>query len=80
MLLASFRDGNCSCHFAGRLAFRPTLHKGHPPYFFRERCTMFMFIAAAVILAAVTGGVVAAIRRSHNQACIDKRLRMYCSG
>jgi len=40
---------------------------------------MFMFIAAAVILAAVTGGVVAAIRRSHNQACIDKRLRMYCS-
>jgi hypothetical protein len=40
---------------------------------------MFMFIAAAVILAAVTGGVVAAIRRSHSQACIDKRLRMYCS-
>jgi hypothetical protein len=54
---------------------------------------MFMFIAAAAfILAAVTGGVVAAIRRSHSQACIDKRrrshsqacidkrLRMYCSG
>ena len=41
---------------------------------------MFMFIAAAaIIIIAVTGGVVAAIRRSHSQACIDKRLRMYCS-
>ena len=40
---------------------------------------MFMFIAAAVILTAVTGGVVTAIRRSHNQACIDERLRTYCS-
>jgi len=42
---------------------------------------MFMFIAAAAfVLAAVTGSIVAAIRRSHSQACIDKRLRMYCSG
>jgi len=40
---------------------------------------MFMFIAAAVILAAVTGGVVAAIRRSHSQACIEERLRTFCS-
>jgi hypothetical protein len=40
---------------------------------------MFMFLAAAVILAAATGGVVAAIRRNRSQACIDKRLRMYCS-
>jgi hypothetical protein len=48
--------------------------------FFRERCTMFTFIAAAAILAAVTGGVVAAIRRSHrNKACIDARLRAYCA-
>jgi hypothetical protein len=40
---------------------------------------MFIFIAAAVILAAVTGGVVADIRRSHDQACIEARLRTYCS-
>jgi hypothetical protein len=41
---------------------------------------MFTFIAAAAILAAVTGGVVAAIRRSHrNKACIDARLRAYCA-
>jgi len=41
---------------------------------------MFMFIAAAVIiLAAFIGGVVAAIRRSHSQACIDERLRTFCS-
>jgi hypothetical protein len=40
---------------------------------------MFMFVAAAVILIAVTGGVVAAIRRSRNQACINARLRTYCS-
>jgi len=40
---------------------------------------MFMFIAAAVILTAVIGGVVAAIRRSHSQAYIDQRLRTYCS-
>jgi hypothetical protein len=40
---------------------------------------MFMFIAAAVILAAVTGGVVAAIRRNRSQAYINARLRTYCS-
>ena len=41
---------------------------------------MFMFIAAAaIILTAVTGGVVAAIRRSRSQACINARLRMYCA-
>jgi hypothetical protein len=41
---------------------------------------MFMFIAAAAfILAAVTGGVVAAIRGSHSQAYIDQRLRTFCA-
>jgi hypothetical protein len=40
---------------------------------------MFIFIAAAVILVAITSGVVAAIRRSHSQACIEERLRMFCS-
>jgi hypothetical protein len=40
---------------------------------------MFMFVAAAVILIAVTGGVVAAIRRNRSQACIEARLRTYCS-
>ncbi|MGB8213553.1 MAG: hypothetical protein WCE68_08345 [Anaerolineales bacterium] len=40
---------------------------------------MFMFIAAAVIFAAVTGGVMTAIRRSRSQACINARLRKYCS-
>jgi len=40
---------------------------------------MFMFIAAAVILVVITGGIVAAIRRSRNQACINARLRMFCS-
>jgi hypothetical protein len=40
---------------------------------------MFMFIAAAVLLAAVTGGDMAAIRRSQSQACIDERLRTFCS-
>ena len=47
--------------------------------FFRERCTMFTIVAAVAILATVTGGVVVAIRRSHNQACINARLRMYCA-
>ena len=52
----------------------PALH------FFRERCTMFTIIAAVAIFAALTGGVVAAIRRSHSQACIiDARLRTYCA-
>jgi hypothetical protein len=40
---------------------------------------MFMFIAAAVILAAFTGSVVAAIRRNRSQAYINARLRTYCS-
>ena len=41
---------------------------------------MFMFIAAAAIFAALIGGVVAAIRRSRNQASIiDARLHMYCA-
>ncbi len=42
---------------------------------------MFMFIAAAaVILIALIGGVVAAIRRSRSQASIiDARLRIYCA-
>ena len=41
---------------------------------------MFMFIAAAAIIAALIGGVVAAIRRSRSQAgIIDARLRMYCA-
>jgi hypothetical protein len=40
---------------------------------------MFTFIAAAaVLLIAVTSVVVAAIRRSHSQACINARLDM-CS-
>ena len=26
-----------SCHFAGRLAFRPTLFEGYPPTIFTER-------------------------------------------
>ena len=40
---------------------------------------MFTIVAAVAILATVTGGVVVAIRRSHNQACINARLRMYCA-
>jgi hypothetical protein len=40
---------------------------------------MFLFIAAAIILTALTGGVVAAIWRSHSQAGIDERLCMYCA-
>ena len=40
---------------------------------------MFTIVAAIAILATVTGGVVVAIRRSHNKACIDARLRMYCA-
>jgi cobalamin biosynthesis protein CbiG len=40
---------------------------------------MFMFIAAAaVILIALIGAVVVAIRRNHSQACIEARLRMCC--
>ena len=80
MLLASFRESN----FIELLFRREAGHSAYPlqglsALLFRERCTMFIFIAAAVILAAVTGGVVAAIRRSHSQACIEARLRTYCS-
>ena len=81
MLLASTRKNSRK-----NLLFRREAgHSAYPPQglsallFFRERCTMFIFIAAAVILVAITSGVVAAIRRSHSQACIEERLRMFCS-
>ena len=81
MLLASFRKNSrielFSRREAGLSTYRP---QGLSALlFFRERCTMFMFIAAAVCLAAIIGGVVAAIRRSHSQACIEQRLRTFCS-
>ena len=82
VLLASFRESSRI-----ELLFRREAgHSATPPQglsallFFRERCTMFMFIAAAVILAAVTGSVVAAIRRNRSQAYINTRLRTYSSG
>ena len=40
---------------------------------------MYTFIAAAAVLVAVTGGVVAVIRRIRGQAVLNARLRTFCA-